>query len=123
MKLIIGGAYQGKLATAQERYNILPEDCWDCSKGIRYSYKLLYQFENYILQLRNQGINPLDYVEENQAAYTDKIIVLTDISCGIVPMDAETRKWREDVGQIGQWLSTQADEVVRVFCGICTRLK
>jgi adenosyl cobinamide kinase/adenosyl cobinamide phosphate guanylyltransferase len=54
---------------------------------------------------------------------SDKILVCTDISCGIVPADPTQRAWREAAGRIASALSAASDEVVRLFCGIPTVLK
>jgi adenosyl cobinamide kinase/adenosyl cobinamide phosphate guanylyltransferase len=52
----------------------------------------------------------------------NKIIICDDISSGVVPMGSEMRKWREVVGRVLALLSKNADEVVRVFCGIGSRI-
>ena len=53
----------------------------------------------------------------------DKIIVTTDISGGIVPVDPVLRAWREACGRMNSYLAGQADEVCGLFCGIPQRLK
>lgn len=43
--------------------------------------------------------------------------------CGVVPMGAETRAWRQDTGRLTQYLSREAEHVSRIFCGLEQRLK
>lgn len=123
MKLIVGGAYQGKLDVAKELYRLEDDDCFECGEQIDFSYKLINNFEKYVLYLVENNINPCEFFENNKENFSDKIVVLTDSSCGVVPIDDITRKWREEVGRIGVRLSFYADEVIRVFCGIPTKLK
>ena len=54
---------------------------------------------------------------------TDKIIIMDDVSQGVVPIDTDRRAWREDVGRTMLWLAKEADEVHRVFCGLGQRIK
>jgi adenosyl cobinamide kinase/adenosyl cobinamide phosphate guanylyltransferase len=53
----------------------------------------------------------------------DSIVICNDISCGVVPVDPVLRKWREAVGKSMSALSQNSDEVIRLFCGIPTRVK
>ena len=46
-----------------------------------------------------------------------------ELGCGVVPMDAFERAWRERTGRIGCELAKQAEAVYRVTCGIGTRIK
>lgn len=123
MILIIGGAYQGKLDAAKELYGVSDIDCHNCSDGIDWSKKVLYNFEKYVFDLISRDINPMQYVMDNIIKFHDKIVIITDISSGVVPMDKMIRKWREDAGRVGVILSKEADKVVRVFCGIPTKLR
>jgi len=124
MVLIIGGAYQGKLEYVKTNY---PEksifQCeaenpyMDLSAGAINSLHLLT-----LAQIRT-GIDAQAYLYERLPEIKDKVIICDDISCGVVPIDSETRKWREVTGRCLSMLSQSADEVVRVFCGIGRRIK
>ena len=124
MILIIGGAYQGKLSYAMEHYK--PAAVFNCdgsgteidfsADAINYLHKLI------LVQLR-EGIDPMDYIKRHVAEMRTKIIICDDISCGVVPVDAEMRTWREAVGCCLNYLSSEADEVIRLFCGIGSRIK
>lgn len=110
MYLIIGGAYQGKHDYVRQQYP-------DCTEKL---------VDNLHLWVRGQlavGNDPLELLRTNLADYRDKIIIVQDISCGLVPMDAGERQWREAVGRCTALLATHADSVIRLFCGLPTRLK
>jgi len=109
MILIFGGAYQGKLAYAMERFNITESD--------------VFNLDKWILELVRKDMNVegevQKFIEDNPGA----IVICNDISCGVVPVDPVMRKWREAVGRSLMALSRESDEVVRLFCGIATKIK
>ena len=47
----------------------------------------------------------------------------TDFSCGVVPMDARLRLWREENGRLNNYLAGEAERVVRCVCGIAQGIK
>lgn len=51
------------------------------------------------------------------------IFILNDVSCGIIPIDKESRRFVDFSGLIGQELAKLCDEVYEVKCGIERRLK
>ena len=51
------------------------------------------------------------------------ILIMQDIFCGVVPMGAENRAWRQRTGRLSQYLSKEANQVSRIFCGLEQRLK
>lgn len=55
--------------------------------------------------------------------WREKVLIITDVSQGIVPMDARTRAFREMNGRLMIYLASEAEEVYRVFCGIGKRIK
>lgn len=52
-----------------------------------------------------------------------KVIVCNEVGCGVVPMDASERAWRDRVGRTCARIAGQADTVVRMCCGIPHYLK
>jgi adenosyl cobinamide kinase/adenosyl cobinamide phosphate guanylyltransferase len=125
MILIYGGAYQGKLDYALERYNA-DASVYQCNENeirIDFSKDIINSLHCLILaQLRN-NIEPCQFINENKELLKPKIIICNDISCGIVPVDTEIRLWRETVGRTLTILAKHADEVVRIFCGLGTKIK
>lgn len=108
MKLIIGGAYQGKRKYALENYQ---------------DQSIIEDFHIIVLELLKNDIEPVAHIKEQLINYKNKVIICDDISCGIVPMEPLMRKWRESLGHILAILAEESDEVVKVFCGIGMRLK
>ena len=60
-----------------------------------------------------------EILEKNPAA----VITCDEIGCGIVPVDADDRLWREMTGDACQHLAARAGTVFRVVCGIPVLLK
>ena len=119
MDLIIGGAYQGKLDYARVYFSINDEDIFACSieRDIDRSKRCICCLEKYVLYTIRQGLQiDLNFRE-------DAVIIANDISCGIVPVDTENRRWREETGRLLTRLSQQCRTVTRLFCGIPQRLK
>lgn len=124
MILVIGGSYQGKLEYVEENYDI--KNVFKCDENtveIDYNNDVIYGFQNLVLAHVRNKIDTLDFLNENFNNLQDKIIICDDISCGIVPIDFETRMWREKVGMSLKLISKNSDNVIRVFCGIGLKIK
>lgn len=117
MKLIIGGAFQGKLDFAKRHFNLTDEQICDCEKEHDLSKPCIYHFEKYILS-RIENSQPVDFVPAE-----DQIIICEDIFCGVVPVEPKLREWREETGRQCAKLSEKSDEVYRIFCGLEQRIK
>lgn len=120
MILIIGGAHQGKLDFAKDAFGITDEDVFPCGAGeIDFSRRCIYKIEEFVYS------NPdaLEYFKSHREQWQDSILILQDIFCGVVPMGAETRAWRQNTGRLAQYLSREAAQVSRIFCGLEQRLK
>lgn len=50
-------------------------------------------------------------------------LVCDEVGCGVVPVDAFERLWREEVGRLCCDVAENAQTVVRVVCGIPQKLK
>jgi adenosyl cobinamide kinase/adenosyl cobinamide phosphate guanylyltransferase len=125
MTLIFGGAYQGKLAYALERFNLTESDVSRCdSDEINMpANRIIYEVDKWILALVKKEADVEEAVRQFIVANKDAVIICSDISCGVVPTDPVLRKWREAVGKTLAALSHNSDEVIRLFCGIQTRIK
>jgi len=126
MILIFGGAFQGKLDYALERFNLTENDVYRCGEectGAPGGKKIIYEIDKWILALVKAETETADAVKTFVANNKDAIVICNDVSCGVVPMDPALRNWRESVGRAAAALSNASDEVVRLFCGIPTRLK
>lgn len=123
MILIFGGAYQGKLdyAKANYKYNKI---C-DCSDGSEpdFDADIICGIEGFVLHCAKAGVEARTFFEKNEERWADKVLVVTDTSQGVVPIDKDVRAFREMNGRLMLYLSGKAESVVRVFCGIGKRLK
>ena len=125
MDLIIGGAYQGKLEYAERRYGLAKEDVFTCSEneGIEYGCRCIDKAEEFALWCVRTGNDAVDLLEQHSDEWKDSIFICEDIFCGVVPLGADMRAWREMTGRMCSYLSSTADNVVRIFCGLEQVLK
>lgn len=125
MNLIIGGAYQGKLEYARERFGLLDEDICLCSEDRPpdLSKKCLYHVEQFVMLCMKNGQNPALELSVWRERHKDGLLICEDIFCGVVPTDQQTRLWREAAGRFMSWAAREAESVTRVFCGLPQKLK
>ena len=120
MILIIGGAWQGKLDFARDTFDLTEADIFTCSPGkVDFSKRCIYKVEEFTWN----HPDPVSYFREHREQWEDSILILRDVFCGVVPMEAETRAWRQRTGRLAQYLSKEATQVSRIFCGLEQRLK
>ena len=125
MLLIIGGAYQGKLAYAKERFGLGDCDVYTCGDrtDMPGGKKIVDKLDRWILALTKADMNVTFEVGKFLLHNQEAVVICTDISCGIVPVEEYLRRWRESVGRALAILSSRSDEVIRLFCGIPSRIK
>lgn len=123
MILIFGGAYQGKLNYAKANFNV--NTIWDCSAGAvpNFESDCICGIEGYVMECAKSGEDPRKCFEENRDLWQDSVLVVTDTSQGVVPIDRTVREFREMNGRLLLWLAGEADRVIRVFCGIGKDMK
>lgn len=123
MILIFGGAYQGKLDYAKANFDI--NEICDCSEGQAPDFDAgcIYGIEGFVMECAKTGQNPREYFEENRQRWQDSVLIVTDTSQGVVPIDRTVRDFREMNGRLLLWLAGEADRVIRVFCGIGKDMK
>jgi adenosyl cobinamide kinase/adenosyl cobinamide phosphate guanylyltransferase len=76
----------------------------------------------FLAQIR-AGLDVQDVLNASLPKLKNKILIVDDIMSGVVPLDAQARAWREATGRGLGLLVKHANQVVRVFCGIGTRIK
>lgn len=130
MKLIFGGAYQGKLEYALKKYNISEDDVFTCSDKlieIDLSKRIINGLEKFSLACEIAGESPenllTEILDSNKDIADDIIFIAEDISCGLVPMDKVERSWRENHGRMMIALASRCNSVERIFCGIPMKIK
>lgn len=137
MRLVIGGAAQGKLEVAkklvQSGYNednvqiasktmIIMDETYNKVEDL-YGATIINHYHLIIKRLLREKQDPELIMEELISKNPDVCIVSTEIGYGIVPMDAFEREYRERTGRICCKIAEKANEVYRVLCGIEARIK
>jgi len=134
MKLVIGGYAQGKLGYVMQHFSIDKENVVDMSvekklldrnieKTDDGSLIVLYHFHIWVKNELAEGNHPEEKLEKILKLFPDCIILSDEIGNGIVPIDAFDREYRDRLGRILISLAKEADEVVRVICGIGQKIK
>ena len=109
MRLIIGGAHQGKLNYALS----LGYTMADVATSLPTDKPILYGLQ--ALTREAPGLTAEDI--------PDCIVICDELGCGVVPLDYEDRAWRERTGRLCNELARRADHVDRIFCGLAMKLK
>ena len=132
MKLVIGGRAQGKLNyvlqhMTDEKYQIydgvFPDEGELFNLTKKNEWLIVNHFHKWVNKELKENRNP----EEELEAFLKKgvrfVIISDEIGNGIVPVDAFERDYRERTGRMLITLASQADEVVRILCGIGQKIK
>lgn len=109
MILLIGGAYQGKTAYAREY--------------AKEGDEIINHYHKKVREQMEAGLNPLEEAEKLVEESKEAIIISDEVGYGLVPMDAFEREYREMVGRVNCYLAEHAEQVIRIVCGIGTRIK
>ncbi len=120
MIFIFGGAHQGMaeyVRTALGMTNIVHLDADMCEIDFA-AAEAFDGLEMFALGCVRRGESVVSYFEQHCAEWAGKALIGLDFSCGVVPMDAEMRLWREENGRLNNYLAQRAARVVRLFCGI-----
>ena len=124
MELIVGGAYQGKTEYARR---LFPDISWadgeDCSFEELCQCQGILKFHHYLERRMAAGESVADLAEILYQENPELVIVTDEIGCGIVPMDAGERAWREAVGRGLCRIAQASERVTRVCCGIGVVIK
>lgn len=136
MKLVIGGAHQGKSEYAKRKYGRMHPDASDDAKehfvwadGEHCSFEELYScdgidhFELLLKRMMRAGEDLSNLPSQITEKNPDLVIVTTEIGYGLVPIEAFDREYREQTGRICTQLARLSSRVDRVVCGIGVTLK
>lgn len=150
MVLITGGAWQGKTEFAKKYLRERAES--RCMKkkdfpaqndrdDIKYSgglkivngetvqteelqrADLVTDMHLWIAKLLRENKDVYQEINEMTEQNPEIVITVNELGCGVVPIDAFDRNWRETTGRICCLLAQKSTEVYRVTCGIATRIK
>lgn len=116
--LIFGGAFQGKRTFAKSELNIEDKEIYSFTADdteVPAGYRAYEHAERLVR-------NILSAEESFNLLKEAEIVIVDDITCGIVPMDATDRKSREETGRLMQMLGKDRS-IYRVFCGEGVKIK
>lgn len=124
MEMIIGGAWQGKLALAKKKY---PDKTFlsgaDCSLEELLACEGVYGLHNFIRKEMKAGRDVSSLARILKERNPEAVIISEEVGYGVVPVDAFDRAYREAVGRICTELAADSSSVTRVVCGIGTVIK
>ena len=125
MDLIIGGAYQGKRAYAKEKFMLTDEDTFTCTETgeIDFGASCIDRVEEFTMWCVKHGVDAVDWFQSHRDEWESGVLICRDIFCGVVPMGAEMRAWREMTGRLCAYLAGEAEHVTRIYCGLEQKLK
>lgn len=126
MDLIIGGCHQGKTEYVMDTYGYCREDIANGEKlegADMGGKKCLNHFHLLVRKLMEQNIPVEEYLERLFAGNKIEVVLTDEIGCGIVPVDAFEREYRETVGRQCCILAQRAGKVQRVVAGIANTIK
>ncbi len=127
MELYIGGYAQGKLSYVMKQTGIPLEKVLDGALDMEGSYyedvRILNHFHLLVKDWLKAGGDPREEIKGILLKFPRLIIISDEVGNGIVPMEAEEREYREQLGRILCTLAEKAEKVERVICGIGQRLK
>ena len=115
MELVIGGAYQGKMHYAREKYGLSESDITVCREDEEavFGKKCICRLEEFVLWCVDHGTDPVAYFKERKKSWQNSVILCGDIFCGVVPMEARLRKGREDTLLVPLQRTRELQERVR----------
>jgi adenosyl cobinamide kinase/adenosyl cobinamide phosphate guanylyltransferase len=111
--LVIGGLASGKREYVKSEYGYSDADI---SSSTEENTPVLFDLQELIS-------NDSDSEHLFPALLNKQVVICTDISSGIVPLDPVEREKREAVGRLCIRLAREATRVVRVHCGLPQILK
>ena len=115
MKLVTGGAYQGKLGYAKELYpDVVWKDGAECGLQDIETCEALDRFHLFVRRWLEAGRTKEELIDTVLKKNSGILIVCDEVGCGLVPVDAFEREYREAVGRICTAFADRADRVDRV---------
>ncbi len=124
MVLITGGAYQHKLDFIYKNFKLCENDICFTGSGLNWNNKkVIYKFNDIVKKWFDDGLNPEEHILNVLDGLKDKIIVIDQTGCGVVPFDEKERLLREITGRTCCILAQAADEVYNVIFGLGVKIK
>lgn len=120
---ITGGAFQGKREFAECRWPGLSwTDGKECPLDIA-RMEAVDHFHDFIRRWITDGRPAQELIRKMMGCEELRIVISDEIGCGLVPVDAFEREYREMTGRICTRIARNADEVYRVVCGTGMKIR
>ncbi|MBE6014454.1 MAG: hypothetical protein E7241_03710 [Lachnospiraceae bacterium] len=128
MVMVTGGHGQGQNDLAAELINKINTtgkvaDCGSCGFDEPLSAAFIKDYHRLVKRLIEEGEDPADYTSKLIEANPQAVITVDEVGCGVVPIEASAREYRETVGRVSCLIAAASDEVYRMYCGIPTKIK
>lgn len=126
MKIAVGGAYQGKCSVMAPLFGLKQDAFLDgasCSFGEIFHARGVDHFHAYIGRALQEGKSLAGFAGRLFLENPHIVVIADEVGSGVVPVEADARRYRECVGRICGELASFSEEVWRVICGIPVCLK
>lgn len=126
MELYIGGTGQGKLRYVQSKKNLdsgVVADGAVCDEQQLLQAAVINHFHLYLRRLLQEHGDVDACLRLLLAENASVALIMDEVGCGIVPLDAFERQYRETVGRASCRLAQEASHVERIVCGLGQVLK
>ena len=120
--LIVGGASQGKREYAQKAFGLNEREILPWNEE-REAASCIADLHLRVRACLEKGLTQQEVLEKLLPFCQGKIVLCDDIFCGVVPLDALERQWREVTGRLLCRLAQEADSVIRMQCGLPQAIK
>lgn len=121
MRVVIGGAHNGKRDYVKQQLAKENRTAVNWVEGelptVGQTFIVVSGLEKWLADFKGDDEEAIACVKE-ALKERESIVILTDISRGIVPMDATARALRDRCGRLYQNILAEADEVIQVWYGI-----
>lgn len=121
MVMVTGGVFQGKREYVKRRFGFSEDDMVngaECDPDAVFGARCVYGYHELVRGLLGQGRDPVEFTERLCRENPGLIVIISEIGCGIIPLEKSDRLYREAVGRAGCIIAENSREVVRIFCGI-----
>lgn len=121
MILVIGGAWQGKEEYVKNQ--LLAEGNTSLAGA---NYVVINAYHLKIREQMEAGEDPVQAAKALLKAPRNGrnlVVICDEVGSGVVPMDAFERAYREKVGRVCCYFAKEAQQVIRVVCGVGVRIK
>lgn len=120
--LIVGGACQGKREYAQKAFGLNEREILPWNEE-REGASCIADLHLRVRACLEKGLTQQEVLEKLPPFCQGKIVLCDDIFCGVVPLGALERQWREVTGRLLCMLAQEADSVIRMQCGLPQAIK